>query len=240
MARTFTTLVKSLLAATGVPALIIGVEFRDLGLKLTNWPRDFTADGRTYTGGRGDHPFTLELDGLSESLEWDAPTAVLKIESLDGYFTSLFFSDSFREDQVTVRVFYLDGSTPTATGWVSTYTCDMDEADAQHVSLRLAAADAVLGTEIPRRTTQEGGCQHDFQRGMCSYRWAAGASTALKRCDHGYDTPNGCKAHFPDLCLEHQTAWNASVCPGLGHTRVVQPKPYGGFLGSVDQTIVRR
>jgi len=220
--------VVALLNLLKVPSLAVLVEFNTLGVRLVNIPAGLTFGGKTYTAA------VLKCDGFGENLLWEAPSATLEIASLDGTQQARFLNDSFRGDTVTLTVLYASGGSWLSTGWSSTYTADAETCSANSVVIRLASMDAVQGTEVPRRTTQEHGCQHDFMRGGCHFRWYTGLSIALKECDKGYDTPNGCKAHFPDLGLATGRPWE----PTSAGARIAQPKPYGGFLGAVDHRLV--
>lgn len=238
MSRGITSTVMAFLSALRLPRLPVLVEFPDLGIRITNWPKDLTISGKVYTGSSGTHKFTVKIDGLGESLEFVAPSAVIEIGNLDGYFGAMSFDDLFRGTSVTITILYVSGSTFLSTGWTTTYHADADEVNADVVKLRLTSADAVLGTLLPRRTTQEAGCQFKFGQGGCPFRWSSFFGTKLKTCDHGYNSSNGCKEHFPDLCLESQVTWVSSDL-ALGRTRIVQPKPYGAFPGPIDHSIVR-
>lgn len=209
------------------------MEFNALGLRLTNWPRNLTFNNKTYTGARATaNKFILKAEGLSENLKFEAPSAVIDIKSLNGWAQKHFFKDEFRGDTVTITLLYHSGNSFLETGWVTTFACDAEEVNADEVRIRLSSIDAVTGTEVPRRTTQEEGCQNDFQVfdafGGCTFIWIEGIhAAALRTCSKIYDGENGCIDHFPDV-----------VDPVTGLT-VSRPKPYGAFLGSVDHRLVR-
>lgn len=229
MSRGLSTTVKALLSAFRLPRMVILVEFNTLGLRLTNWPRSITINSKTYTGARASaNKFVLRASGLGENLDFEAPSAVLEIHSLNGWAQAYFFSDSFRGDTVTISLLYISGNSFLETGWTTTYACDAEEVTADVVKIRLASIDAVAGVEAPQRMTQEEGCQFDFQVGGCTFRFVQGVhAAALAKCSKSYDGPNGCKDHFPDV-----------TDPDTG-TAIPRPKPYGAFLGSIDHRLVK-
>lgn len=204
--KAFDSGVQLILNALGQPTFCVLVEF-EAGWRYTSWPSTITYGGDSYTSA------VMTVRGLGDNYAAEAPAAALEVGSLDLTQQARFLSDSFRGTDATVTVLYLASGTWTATGYEVTYTCDADQVDADKIMIRLASTDAVQGTDAPRRATQEAGCPFDYRRGGCAYR---GKSTS---CDKGYDTTNGCRAHFPNLTI--------------GGATVIQPKPYGGFLGGV-------
>lgn len=228
MPRPFISAVKTLLDALNLPMLRVCLTFRDLGITITNSPKDIVLDGVTYSGAQATaNDWSFTLHGLSENLKFETPTATLRIDGLDGLQQSRFLLDQFRGDRVTVRIVYVDSNWDWQDlGWVTTFDVDVDQADGTGVTLRLSSSDVATGEEVPRRTTGEYGCQHILSQGYCIFRWGSHRPVALKLCDHGYDSDNGCKAHFPDV-----------VDPLTG-TTIPQAKPYGGFLGGLDQQLV--
>lgn len=233
MSRGMDQALLTLLSALKLPRIVLLFEFHDNDLRLTNWPRDIDHGGKTYTGTTTTaNKFNIKAEGLGENLGYEAPTAVVQIDSVNAWAQGKFFRDEFREDRCTITLLYISGNSFLSSGWETTYRCDAEEIDANKVRIRLGSLDAVTGTESPRRTTQSEGCQWHFQQsdedGGCTFRWMVNYhSPALRTCDRTYDGPNGCRAHFPDV-----------VDPVTGQT-VSRMKPYGGFLGSVDHRLVR-
>lgn len=233
MSRGLSSAVKALLGAARIPTITLLFEFHTLDLRLTNWPRNITHDGKVYTGAQATADrFAVNVEGLGENLKFEVPSSVVEFVSKNGWAQNHFFSDSFREDTVTITLLYVSGTSHVATGWETTYKCDAEEINADRVRIRLGSLDAVTGSETPRRTTQTEGCQWKFQEsndeGGCPFRWVAGVhAVALKTCDRTYDGPNGCAKHFPDV-----------TDPVTGQT-IERPKPYGAFPGSVDHRLVR-
>lgn len=231
--RGLSTAVLSLLDALSLPRMVVLFEFETLGLRLTTLPRSITHSGKTFRGTQvGPDVYAIKATGMSENLDFEAPSAVLEIESKTGWAQAHFFADEFREDTVVVTLLYSDGSSFLETGWQTRFKCDAEEIDVDRVRIRLGSLDAATGTEIPRRTTQSDGCQWQFQRsdefGGCPFRFDPSVHVpALATCDHTYDGPNGCVKHFPDI-----------VDPRTFDLRP-RIKPYGGFLGSVDHRLVR-
>lgn len=223
--RSWSPTIQSLLNALQQESFCVTAAFATLGLYYTNWSGPLSLDGITYT------PKVFIVEGLAENLYAEAPSATLKITSLDSSEQARFFADSFRGEIVTLRILILSAGVWTDTTFSMTLTCDADQADATEVTMRLASSDAVEGTDVPRRSTQETGCQHDYMRGGCPYRGV------LPSCDHGLLTPNGCHGHFPDLDFETGREWN-SASASAGHTKVVQPLPYGACYGGITHRLV--
>lgn len=215
--RSFDASLQAILDALQQPTFAVIVHFSTLGLRYTNWPSAITYGGNVYS------PQNIVVEGMSENILCEAPSARLTITSLDTTQQVRFLADTFRGDTVTVTLLYLASGTWTTTGWTYTFTADADECDANEVRIRLGSSDAVRGTEVPRRTTQEAGCQFDYKQGGCPYR---GPLTTCKK------TYKDCKNHFPDLCENEGIAWSSCTGPTT-HKRVVQGKPYGGFLGGM-------
>jgi len=231
--RTLASGVQALLEAQRIPRFVTLVEFVDLELYLTSYPRSVTLGTKTYEGGkasatRGDH-FNLVVEGIGENLDFEAPAAVLRLASSNARFQGHFFNDEFREDQAIITLLYQsDANTLMDMGWTSTYTVDADSCDHEGVVLRLGTSDMVQGTTTPKRSTLEFGCQRDFKLGGCHFRASPGLSTALNtKCDKTYDGTLGCKNHFPPV-THH-------LDPTVSYQ---QPKPYSGFLGGVDHRLV--
>lgn len=213
--------VTALLGALGIPGLVVCLDFATLGLSICNAHKDVSLGGTTYTalGRRG-----LVARGLAETLAPEVGSARIAISSLDATYHAHLRSDSFRGDRVTVSLAYWSSGTLTSLGWSTTYSVDVDSATTDQVVLVVRSADAVRGTLVPRRTTQEDGCQHDYKRGACPYRGP------LATCDFTLFGANGCAAHFPNLTVTER-----------GDTRtLVQPKPFGGFPGNLPHSLVRR
>lgn len=218
--RSVPAAVISLLQALTLPQFAVVAEFETESLRLTNRPGGLTFGGQTYTAA------AMKVSGLGENYAAMAEGASLDIGSLDGSWQARFNADTLRGTTVTVRILVLSSGTWTDTTFRYTHTIDVDEMDDREIRMRLGSSDAVRGTSVPRRTTQEAGCQFDFTRRECWFRWRSGMSAALKECDKTYEGPIGCKAHFPDVTVE-------------GVTYVV-PKPYGGFLGGIAHRLVLR
>lgn len=226
--RGFSTAVKSLLDALKVPRLPVLIEIPSLSLKITNYATSLTFDGVVYQGSKnGTHKFTLAMEGLGENIDFQAPSAVIKIGCLDGYFQAMSYQDQLRDVEIIAQIVYIDTNhVVTALPWSTTFRGDADTANANEVVVRLASIDAVQGSEIPKRTTQETGCEFLFMGPDCGYRWFVGRDTKLRTCDHGYDTSNGCKEHWGDV---RDPATNQLV---------PQPKPYSGYIGGIDHRLV--
>jgi len=218
MSRTLAAGVEAILAAFGIEGVIVAASFATSGINVTNAPRDVTVGTTTYTGvgSRG-----LAAAGIGESLLAEVPQGDLTISSIAFGYHANVFADLLRGDKVTIKLLYSAGGAWAVTGWSSTYTVDTDGASPDAVQVRLVSADAAIGTALPRRTTHEYGCQHNYKRGGCPYRGA------LPTCDKGYDTPNGCAVHFPVLT----TSFSQTV---------PQSKPYGALIGHMDRTLVQR
>lgn len=210
----FSGALTTLLAAFAQPTLCILVSFDDLGLYFTSASSSITRGSATYT------PTPMKVAELAENFVGEVQAAELAIMDLDSTQRARFFDDNFRGTNVTVRIYYYSGGTWTDTTWSYTMTCDADRAASNQVSIKLSSSDAVQGTEAPRRTTQEAGCQSDYKRGGCPYRGSKGS------CDKGYSTSTGCKDHFPDVTIAGKV--------------IQQPKPFGGFLGGMSQRLVLR
>jgi len=213
--------VTTLLAALGLPGMVVCLDFATLGLSLCNAHKDVSLGGTTYTalGRRG-----IVAAGLAETLAPEVGTAQVLIASLDGTYHAHLRADSFRGDRMTVTLAYWSSGTLTSLGWSTTYDVDVDRGTTDQIRLTVRSADAVMGTQVPRRTTQEDGCQHDYKRGACPYRGP------LATCDFTLFGPNGCAVHFGDLTVTER-----------GDTRtLVQPKPFGGFPGNLPHSLVRR
>jgi phage-related protein len=218
--RSFSALIQAAVSVLQSPKFALLVQFHGLGLYVTNHRSAISYGGQSYD------PASVILAGASENYVAEAPAAALTIQDLDGAWRGRFHLDSLRDEVVTLRILYDSSGTWTDTTWSMTIACDSDSADDKQVILRLASIDSVEGTEVPRRTTQEAGCQHDFQGPLCPFVWRSGMSAALKECDKSYDGPLGCKAHFPDVTE-------------AGFTFVI-PKPFGGFLGGISHRLVLR
>lgn len=210
--------VLALLATHAQPTFGVIVGIEDLSLYWTSVPAGVTFSGTVYTA-KG-----VTVEGIGESMLADVMSATLVVGSLDDTEQARVRADSFRGLTATVELILLDGTTWTRTGRVWSYTIDADSADDQQITARLASSDAVAGTSVPRRTTQEQGCQHTFQGEGCPFRWHPNVhSAALKTCDKSFAA---CRDHFPDVTIA-----------GVKH---VQPKPFGGFLGAISAKLVLR
>lgn len=207
----------TLAAAVGIPSLCVLVKFNTLGLAIANTGKNVTLSGTTYTGLGVD---AISLDGLGETLTGEAPSAVLTIRDVGDAYKDEVIDDSFRGDTVTVTIGYYSSGSVVTTGWTTTYAVDADGFGEDDVMIRLASSDTVEGTEVPRRTTQEAGCQHDYKRGLCTYRGS------LSTCDKSYGGANGCKAHFPEFTN--------------GGVKIVPSRPFGGFPGGFPHSLVTR
>ena len=225
--KSFSAALQALLAAAGAdtePDMALLVSLPTLSLRYTNKPYDITYGGSTYTS------LVMVAEGISENFLTEAPAARLKLASLDGTQQGRFFLDRFRGTTVaTTVVAWSSGAWAEVDA--RTWMCDADQTDSTEVTIRLSSSDAVEGTEVPRRATQEAGCQRDLSIGACPYRGV------LTTCDKGFNTPNGCDAHFPDLCLETGRAFTTADA-SAGRTRIVQPKPYGAFRGGLSHRLV--
>ena len=232
MSRGLETAVKALLSALNLPMMAVAIEFETLNLRITNWPKDITIGGKTYVGAKASSDeFTVKGEGFGENLRLEAPTAVIEIGSMNGWAQAHFFNDAFREDTCVVTLLYVSGASFVTTGWTTRYKCDAEEVDADKVRIRLGSLDAVSGTELPRRTTQSDGCQWKFQFSDaiagCTFRYNSAVHKAiLAACSRTFDGPNGCTDHFPDI-----------IGPVSGVVEP-RPKPYGGFIGSIDHRLV--
>lgn len=208
--------IQSVLAALASPKFAVLVSFSALGVRYTNHRSAISYGGQTYS------PANLVITGLGENMLAEAPGASLELQDLDGTERARFLADSFRGETVTVRILYDSSGSWVDPGWAQTLSGDVDEVPgAEVVRVRLGSMDAVQGTEVPRRTTQQYGCQHDFMGEGCPFRWRAGMSAALRTCRK---TIEACNEHFPDVTA-------------AGITYVV-PKPFGGFLGSLPRRLV--
>lgn len=210
--------VLALLAQLQQPTFGVIVEIPDLDLTWTSVPAGVTFSGTVYVA-KG-----VKVEGIGETMLADVLAAQLVIGSLDDTEQARVRADALRGLDVTVELIVLDGTTWTKTGRVWTYTLDADGATDQQITARLASTDAVSGTSVPRRTTQEQGCQHTFQREGCPFRWKQGVhADSLKTCAKNFAA---CRDHFPDVTI-------AGV-------KYVQPKPFGGFLGGIAARLVLR
>lgn len=226
MSRGLLTLAKTALSMRGLPPLLVAVSIPGIPLYLTNWVKSLTIGSQVFTGA-GPGKFVLSIDGLGENTKFEAPAASLQIKETAGTWHGYFWNNTLRGKRVTIAIYYFDTSgTLTATGYTATYVIDADQVDFEGVTMRLAAADAVTGTEYPKRTTQRHACEHAFMGPECGYRHPAGASSTLLTCDHGYNTPNGCVQHWPDL-----------IDPVSGDA-IIQPKPFSGPRSGLDHALV--
>lgn len=216
--RSFSAGLVSLFTALQSPKFVVLVAFATTGVRYTNHTAAISYGGATYS------PASIVVSGISENMLAETPAASLRIGDFDNTDRARFFNDQFRGDTLTVTILYDSSGTWTATGCEWTWSVDADVTDAEAVTMRLAAADASAGSVVPRRTTQEAGCQHTFQGPLCPFRWRAGMSAALKQCDFSLYGPIGCKAHFPDVVES-------------GVTYVI-PKPFGGFIGGTPRRLV--
>lgn len=230
--RGLETAALALLDKLRLPRMPLVVEFGS-GLRLANWPTSITVGAKTYTGSKAtENRHLLKVEGLGETLNFEVPSAVIEITSMNGWAQGTFFLDDFRGDTLTITQLYISGNSFLPTGWAATYTCDAELADADTVKIRLASNDAVNGTESPRRTSQGSGCQAELgvsdEEGGCPFRWVQGVhATALKTCSRTYYGANGCLAHFTPI-----------TDPVTGDL-IRRVKPYNAFLGSVDHRLVK-
>lgn len=208
---------QTVLAGLTISGLKIAVSFNTLGLHLWNGTGTLTLGSTQYTGIGKDG---MVGDGFGENMLGNVPTPRLVLRSLDFAYHDEVVDDDFRGDTATIRLLYLNSGTWTASGWTTTYSVDADMLTANEITLNLTTGDAARGTTIPRRMTQEIGCQHDYKRGGCSYRGP------LAECDKSYDGEMGCKVHFPEFTVGSET-W-------------VPAKPYGAFLGYVNHAVISR
>ena len=216
--KNFSGALVSILTALESPKFAVLVAFAATGVNYTNHRVAITYGGATYS------PANIIVSGLSENFLAETPAASVGIGDLDNTDRARFFNDQFRGDVVTVTILYDSSGTWTATGCEWPWSCDSDSTDPINVTLRLASSDATAGTEVPRRTTQEAGCQFTFQGPLCPFRMRTGMSAALKQCDFSFEGPIGCKAHFPDVTE--------------GGVTYVIPKPFGGFIGGISHRLV--
>lgn len=195
----------------------LAVKFAAAEWYVVNTSHDVTLDGTTYTsvGRKG-----IVGTGFGENLAAEVPAPDLRITNLGGGNTTRVTSDGLRGDTVTVTLLVASSGSWVASGWATTFTADTGGLEPHDIVVRLASADAVRGTTVPRITTQESGCQHNYKRGLCPYRGP------LRTCDKGFNTPNGCRAHFRDFIL------NGANIP--------QSRPYGAFLGNIEHSLVSR
>lgn len=216
--RSFSAGLLAVLQALQQPRFAVLVDFADLGVHYTNAATAIAYGGTTYTAAN------ISVGGISENFVAEVPSARLVLTDLDGTERVRFFNDSFRGETVTITIVYDSSGTWTAVGVSYVFTCDMDEADEVSVALRLAISDASRGSEVPRRTTQEAGCQHDFMGPLCPFRPLTGLSAALNGgCGK---TLADCKVHFPSVTESSKT--------------YVIPLPYGGFVGGISHRLVVR
>lgn len=224
--------VRTLLSTSKIAQLKLAVKFETLGLKLVDVPKNQTINGELYTGSAGTHKFALACENLTTSLRWEVPSAGLTIDNADKYFaTNYFMADRFRRDTVTITQVYVVAGVVLPTGWVTIFTCDMDSADPNtgKIIVRLGAAEAVYGSQGPRRTTNEFGCQAEFMGPDCGFTFQQGVhAQKLAKCDKGVDTPNGCLEHFKPV-----------TDPSNAVLTIVQPIPYGAFPGHPDSIFAR-
>jgi len=212
--RTFSAPLLILLSALQSPKFAVLLDFSALGVHYTNHHADISYGGVTYSKA------IVTVLGLSENFTSEVPSARVTLGDLDNTERARFFADSFRGETVTVTMLYDASGTWTAVGVALVMTCDMDEADPTSVLLRLATSDASRGSEVPRRTTQEQGCQHTFMGPLCPFRWRTGMSVALQSCGK---TLADCKAHFP-VVTESSVTYTV-------------PLPYGGFVGGISHRL---
>lgn len=220
-------LAKTALGMQGLPPLVLLIEFPTLDVRFSSTAKNVTWDSKVWAGTKSSR--TLHLDGVGMNLDFESPVAELKIGSIDGEQQTRFFNDSFRGEPVVLRLMYYDTTgTLLETGLQSTYTVDVDRCLEPSVSLRLGSTDAVQGTEAPRRSTQRDGCQNDFMQDECTFKPSAALPAVVNEgCDKGFDTPNGCLPHFPNIT--HPTTGDS----------IPQYKPYGGILGKISHKLVR-
>lgn len=217
--RTVPTAVVSLLQALTLPPFAVVAEFSVESLKLAN-RSGVTFGGVAYTAA------TMRAENVGENFVAQAEGARLVIGSLAGEWQERFNADALRGTTVTLRVLVYSSGAWVDSTFRYTHTIDVDEIDADEIRMRLGSSDAVRGTSVPRQTTQEAGCQLDFQRGECWFRWRDGMAASLKECDKTYDGPNGCREHFPNVTID-------------GQVHVI-PKPFRGFLGGIAHRLVLR
>ncbi len=225
--RAFTSAIQTIFAALQLPMMSVIVSIPDLSLHLTNLPRSVTVDGQVYTGAKaGAEQWTLVAKGLGENLKFEGTSAVLEINSLLGAMQTRMINDNFRGVNVTISVIYMSGLTAIASGWATTWRCDVDTGDEDQVTIRLASSDATTGEEYPRNTNQDYACPYTLSLGYCTFRWSSALPGVAVKCDHGYDTPNGCKIHHPDI-----------IDP-LTLLTIPQSKPFGGRISHIDEGLL--
>lgn len=207
--RSVATALQTALGLLAEPTILVLVEM-STGERWTSHHKSHAWDSETWTA------VGIEVTGLRESLNAEAPRADLRILSMDASLQASIASDSYRGETARIRFIRTDDiGTDTAPLWDTTYTVDTDGSDENELRLLLSSSDAVQGTEVPRISTREAGCQRVFKVGGCSYRGA------LTSCDKTLHGPNGCIAHFPDL-----------TDPVTGDT-IPQHYPYLAFSGRV-------
>lgn len=212
--RSVGTTVQTALGLLQETAIVVLVEFGK-GERYTSWHRNVTWNSQTWTA--------VGIDGTSfrESLDGSAPRAELRLLSLAAARQAEMVADYYRGDTCRVRLIRAeDIGTATDPAWDTTYTVDTDGTDGDELRLVLSSSDAVQGTEVPRISTREVGCQRTFKRGGCPYRGS------LTSCDKSLHGENGCIAHFPDL-----------TDPDTGGT-IPQHYPYLAFPGRVGRSLV--
>lgn len=215
--RTIGATITSILAALASSKFAVLVSFQTLGVRYCNHSTAITFESAVYS------PAVIVAKGVGENFKAEARIAELTLASLDRTQQERFFNDQFRGDTVTLRIVVRSAGTWEDTTFTYNLTVERDASGPNILTLRLASADAVNGSEIPTRTTQEAGCKWDFKGPRCPFRRASFMSATLDECDKTMDGPIGCRAHFPDFIVSGQ--------------RYIQPKPFGGFIGGVSHRL---
>lgn len=219
-------------------------------LRLTNYHRQFVWGTKTWQPLGG-----IQLTKLGEDLRLTVPGAELVLPSLDASMQARFLADQFRGTKVTITLISQEPATSIAAAnqlWQTRYTCGADAFDADGVTISLESADAVEGTEVPRRQVSEVGCQWDYMRGNCPYRahrvWAWAnpptntvvvvgslSTVVFDSCSkllEDADGKPGCRSHFPLLLNPN---WSSG---GTQPRLLRRPLPYSAFPGGTPNRIV--
>lgn len=216
--KTLPAPVVTLLSDRDMPPFAVAVHMPSLGYRWTTVPEGVTLNGSAYSAR------VFKVEGIGDNMLAEVSAATLTVTSLADEMQAHVRDDEIRGEPVTVSLLVHDGSAWIESGRSWTFTMDADQADDREVVIRLASSDAVSGTAVPRRTTQEQGCQHDYQRGLCPFRYRVDVHpVSFSTCPKTFAA---CRERFPDVTIA-----------GVKH---VQPKPFGGFLGGVSARLVTR
>jgi len=267
--RTLSSLLKTALVRRSRPHVWFLVEFPNAAgiaesRQYTNYHRQFVYLSKTWT------PLPdITLKGVGETLNLSSISGELRLPGLDAALQARFLADEFRGEKCVVRILSQEPGASivdASTVWTTTYTCGADSFDEDGVTIALEPADAVEGTEVPRRQVSQIGCQWDYMRGGCPYRGhrtfvlnsvtravVSSSVTVFPNCRKTIEdgpaidgtTMPGCKSHFPGIPNGDPNAYigqlkgtlNPDFTLGSTPRWIRRPLPYSAFPGEATQVV---